>query len=86
MEGVTFFRTVEREAKERPDLQLGTALEGVPVYIHETLMEHFESNPLILTTRGPRLAVLEDAALAEVVGGLMQDLRRQHDEREQDAT
>lgn len=81
---MTFFRTVEREAKERPDLQLGAALEGVPVYIHETLMEHFETHPLILTTRGPRLAVLEDAALAEVVAGLMHDLERQQED--EDAT
>ena len=81
---MTFFRTVEREAKERPDLQLGTALEGVPVYIHETLMEHFETHPLILTTRGPRLAILEDAALTEVVEGLMHDLR--HQQEQQDAT
>ena len=83
---MTFFRTAEREAKQRPDLKLGAELEGVPVYVHESLMEHFSSHPLTLTTRGPRLAILEDAALVEVVDGLMKEMKREQEKREHDAT
>jgi len=78
---VSFFRTVAREAQERPDLKLAITLEGIPLYIHESLLKHFETHPLILTSRGPRLAIETDPALAELESALLRELASKHDEQ-----
>ena len=73
-EGVTFFRTTENEASASPGLALTARLEGVPLYVHESLAEHFAARPLILTTRGPRLALEKDEALARLEAALLRGL------------
>lgn len=78
---MTFFRTVEHEAQERADLELTTVLEGIPLYVHESLVAHFVTYPLILTTRGPRLSIEKDAALAELESTLLRKLAGNDDER-----
>lgn len=71
---MTFFRTVEHEAQERADLELTIVLEGIPLYIHKSLVAHFVTHPLILATRGPRLSIEKDAALAELERALLRNL------------
>lgn len=71
---MTFFRTVEHEAQDRADLRLAAVLKGVPLYIQESLAEHFATHPLILSTRGPRLTIEKDEALAELENILLRKL------------
>ncbi len=75
---MTFFRTTRSEAEGRPGLNLTTILEGVPVYVYESLSGHFETHPLILTTRGPRIAIETDPTLAELVADLLRRLALGH--------
>ncbi len=78
---MTFFRTTESEAKATPGLICATVLEGIPLYIHESLARHFEAHPLILTSRGPRIAVEKDEALNELEAELLRNLVMGHNER-----
>lgn len=59
-----------------PGMILATALAGIPLYIHEALAGHFEVHPLILTSRGPRIAIEKDDALAELEARLLRDLAK----------
>ncbi|MBI3764282.1 MAG: hypothetical protein HY260_20770 [Chloroflexi bacterium] len=77
---MTFFRTTEREAETTPGLTLATRLEGIPLYIHGSLVEHFAAHPLILTARGPRIAIEKGEALAELEARLIRDLVIGHHE------
>jgi hypothetical protein len=73
-EGVTFFRTTQREADDMPGLIQAALLEGIPLYVHETLLDYFARRRLVLTTRGPRLAIEKDEALVEFEAVLRRDL------------
>ena len=77
---MTFFRTTESEAVTLPDIKLATMLEGIPLYIHKSLAGHFEGHPLILASRGPRIAIEKDEALAELEAALLRDLVIGHHE------
>jgi hypothetical protein len=77
-EGVTFFRTTQREAEDIPGLRQVDSLEGIPLYVHETLLEYFARRPLVLTARGPRLAIEKDEALVEFEAVLRRDLESGH--------
>jgi len=55
-------------------------LEGIPLYIHKSLAGHFEGHPLILTSRGPRIAIEKYEALAELEAALLRDLAIGHHE------
>ena len=77
---MTFFRTTESEAATMPEITLATRLEGIPLYIHKSLARHFEGHPLILTSRGPRIAIEKDEALAELEAALLRDLVIGHHE------
>ncbi len=71
---MTFYRTTENEARTAPGLALAGQLAGVPLYLHESLAGHFATHPLILTVRGPRLAIEKDRALAELEAELLRGL------------
>ena len=79
---MTFFRTTESEAVTMAGIKLATLLEGIPLYIHESLAKHFEGHPLILTSRGPRIAIEKDEALAELEAALLRDLVIGHHDHE----
>lgn len=59
---------------QREDLTLAVDLEGIDLYIHQSLVEHFEEHPLILTTRGPRLIIEKDRELMDLEKELLKDL------------
>lgn len=77
---MTFFRTVEREAQERADLQLALNLEGVSLYIHESLVDYFATHSLVLNTRGPRLTIEKDQALLKFERVLLDKLEHKQSE------
>ncbi len=77
---MTFFRMTETEAQKRPATKLVTDLAGVPLYMHESLMEYFTVHPLVLSARGPRIAIERDAALVELEARLLRDLVIGHHE------
>ena len=79
---MTFFRTTEIEAVTTAGIKLATMLEGIPLYIHESLMEHFVAHPLILASRGPRIAIEKDETLAELETALLRDLVIGHHDHE----
>ena len=78
---MTFFRTTEQEARTTPGVALADRLEGIPLYLHESLAGHFATHPLILTVRGPRLALEKDEALAELEVALLRELEGDQDDR-----
>jgi hypothetical protein len=78
---VTFYRTSEQEAGTTPGLVLASQLAGVPLYVHESLVGHFATHPLLLTVRGPRLAIEKDQALMELEAALLVELEGDPDER-----
>ena len=49
-----------------PGLALAASLEGIPLYVHETLLDYFAERPLVLAARGPRLAIEHDKALTDL--------------------
>lgn len=79
---MSFFRMSESEAKQMQNVKWAATIEGVPIYLHTTLAEHFTLHPLILGTRGPRLVIEKDQALCELESGLLRNL----DLSEQDET
>ncbi|HZQ06582.1 MAG TPA: hypothetical protein VFD70_08380 [Anaerolineae bacterium] len=60
---MTFFRMTESEAQIIPGIQFQARLEGIPLYLHQTLKEFFMTHPLVLSSRGPRLVIERDEAL-----------------------
>ena len=77
---MTFFRTTESEATTTLNIKLAIMLEGIPLYIHTSLVGHFDDHPLILASRGPRIAIEKDDALAELEAVLLRDLVIGHHE------
>ena len=61
-------------------MALATRLAGIPLYIHTSLLDHFEAHPLILATRGPRIAIEKDAALEQLEAELLRELIVGHNE------
>jgi hypothetical protein len=64
----------EDEARQRPGTAYMASLAGIPLYVHESLHAHFAAHPLNLSSRGPRVAVLRDPALAALEERLIRDL------------
>ena len=59
---------------------MGVELDGVPVYLRKELQEYFTVHPLILTTRGPRLAIEKDDNLINFEQSLSKNIASERDE------
>lgn len=63
---MSFYRMTVREAESGTDLRQLVEIDGVPVYVHADLYPYFDTHPLVLTTRGLRLAIGKDDALIKL--------------------